>query len=308
MRRDTHGRRSSCALVALTVAFLVTIGVPPGAEAYTITTDGAGTPIHWDLNAIGAIPWRLSNHLVADVDDPSLIVGAIYDAFATWANQRDSAIDFAFEGLMNQGEPEVDAVNLVTLGSRLQLPTGVIAITFISSFGSRLYDADIVFNAAHPFSTRGDPARFDVQAIATHEVGHLLGLENTGLMRATMAPFAIPGDLGMRTLESDDRIAASVVYPVPEQHTNFGILSGFVRESDEPVFLGQVVAVNGAGQAVASGLTRADGSYRIQGLPPGSYYVYAEPFDGPFVPGDFPTQTTGPGVVEPSTHFITAFH
>ncbi len=55
---------------------------------------------------------------------------------------------------------------------------------------------------------------FDVQAAATHEVGHALGLEHSEVSEATM--FATTGerDVERRWLSTDDRLAVQDLYPV----------------------------------------------------------------------------------------------
>src|SRR5262249_10624059 len=53
------------------------------------------------------------------------------------------------------------------------------------AFPGQIMDADIVFNPAYQFSTDNDniaPDKLDFQAVVTHEIGHLLGLDHTPLV------------------------------------------------------------------------------------------------------------------------------
>jgi hypothetical protein len=43
----------------------------------------------------------------------------------------------------------------------------------------------------------------------------------------------------------------------------------------------QVVALNDRGEPVATGLTNRDGLFELDGVPAGTYRIYAEPLDGP---------------------------
>jgi hypothetical protein len=72
--------------------------------------------------------------------------------------------------------------------------------------GQVIVESDITFNNSVTWTTNG--ANFDTQAVATHEIGHSLGIhhtELTGSPQPTM--FATYFGSGGRTLEADDRAA-----------------------------------------------------------------------------------------------------
>ena len=80
-----------------------------------------------------------------------------------------------------------------------------------TAFGKRILESDILFNDAFSWNTSGSPASgspYDVQTVATHELGHALGIHHTQVTttpRPTM--YASYFDTGGRTLEADDRDA-----------------------------------------------------------------------------------------------------
>ena len=77
-------------------------------------------------------------------------------------------------------------------------------------------DADIEFNGVgFRFTTNPpQPARVDIQNTATHELGHVLGLDHTPDPNATMYAEAPPGDTSKRTLAPDDVNGLCFVYPL----------------------------------------------------------------------------------------------
>jgi DNA-binding beta-propeller fold protein YncE len=250
------------------------------------------------------LPHANSAH-VADGSDLS----AIRDGIAAWQATAGAAI--AVQELppgSNSFASSLDGINQVTFGDDEYFPPGVIALTPTTSFTRRaafddrivlpgqIVDADLLFNPRTPFRTATvtpPGASFDLQSVATHEVGHLLGLTHSGVESATMFPVLLP-DTAAASLAEDDRAAARAAYPGPTYATDFATITGSVRRggSGAPVPGALVIAVRLDGglapiDTTASDFTREDGSYALRGLPPGDYGVHVSPLDGS-VPGVVP--------------------
>ncbi|MGH9449798.1 MAG: matrixin family metalloprotease [Terriglobia bacterium] len=157
------------------------------------------------------------------------------------------------------------------------------ASTFTCPLQSCIVDADIEFNPADTFSTASTtPANdFDLQEIATHEIGHLLGMDHSGLANAIMFAYGDAGGVPTRVLSVDDAIGMGSIYPSPSFASITGTLSGSVSLSSAGIFGAHVVVIDAnSGNAVTDAITNTNGSYSITGVPPGQYNVVALPLVG----------------------------
>ncbi len=149
------------------------------------------------------------------------------------------------------------------------------------NFDDCMADADIEFNPSVQFTTSLSPPAntFSLQSVATHEEGHLLGLDHSGIGHTVMFPFGDSAAAGQQTtLATDDAIGISDLYPSSNFSTATGTISGTVILSGAGVFGAHVVAVNAnTGNAVTDGITALDGTYHLV-VPPGIYHVLALPF------------------------------
>lgn len=77
-------------------------------------------------------------------------------------------------------------------------------------------------------------------------------------------------------LAADDIAGISLLYPANGYPANAGSITGTVLLGGAAVNMASVVALSTSGTAV-SAITNPDGTYQINGIPPGQYYVYAHP-------------------------------
>ena len=80
-----------------------------------------------------------------------------------------------------------------------------------------ILDADIEFNAYYfVFGLDGTIGKADVRNTATHEIGHVFGLDHAPDPKSTMYGIAMPGETNKRTLSSDDEKGFCFLYPKAE--------------------------------------------------------------------------------------------
>jgi len=253
-----------------------------------------GAPVAWNLTnpttAIvqgGRIAYRL-NPAGSDDLPFTQVERALVASFQTWEDIPTSTIAFTrgpnTSSTASAGDGQLELFwveNSEMTGDGLNL-TGALALTryqFIPATGE-MTDAAIVFNGSrYRWASDGRADAVDIQDVATHEIGHLIGLSHSPIGGMTMYPRTIAGRTHNRILGSDDIIAASVAYPAPGFLGSTGTIRGRVRDGATNIFGAHVVAVDANGNAAASAITQPDGSYSIQGLPPATYTVYAEPLD-----------------------------
>jgi hypothetical protein len=254
--------------------------------AYTRVTNSIGQMPKW--------PSMPVSYWINEKGSPQILNGsdfaAVQAAFQTWQNIPTADIRFAYKGTTPVSTVGYDGMNVITfIDASTPLGSSTIAATFsfygsvLNSAGVIVYgtqEADIAFNPAFSFSTSAETARYDIQGVITHEIGHFLGLDHAGLISSVMVPFSAASQLDQRTLSYDDIAGVMEIYPksLPAVGQIQGtIQSGFAA----PVFGAHVVAVDSGGSPVVSTLSQPDGSYLLRFIPPGSYRVYAEPLDLP---------------------------
>ena len=158
--------------------------------------------------------------------------------------------------------------------------SGVVAITpiFFNSSGV-IADADILFNGSgFRFTTSAAPGRFDVEDVAAHELGHLLGLDHTPWVGATMYPYVDPSIVLHRSLSVDDQRGVRDAYPAQVD----GSISGIVQRADDsPISGAHVVARGTDGRPQAGTLSLSNGQFQLRALVGGDYDLYVTPLTGP---------------------------
>ncbi len=291
------------ALCALPCAFgyigetFTTTGATP--QTIQIThPDYASLQFYVNTLVVGGATSSLVGAASPVISTSSNPVAAIEAAMASWNNV--GAADIRFSGLQTTtvGHNSADCLNVIsiaaTAGDLAVLgvtsgSNGVVGLTvnsYVQGAGSvcggttsvpagSIIDSDILLNPLFEFSTDGTTGTKDVQAVVTHELGHVLGMNHSGLLAATMYPFTAKLQ---RHLSWDEKAFAATYYPSGTK--SLGTISGAVTLGSAPVVYGLVTLTDvsvGGGKTIGT-LTDANGNYSVQ-VPTGIYNVYAEPLN-----------------------------
>jgi hypothetical protein len=276
--------RSSTRKLALIAAGLV---LSVGALAHVrLINSSNGNPLHWST------PWNVSiviNHTgSADIPDGSHFT-ALRNAISAWNHAGGTSAQIiedtspAQEARTDWSSSDIHLVYFDEVNSSGYFPngSGTVALTplwFLSD--GTITDADVLFNGnVFQFTTSGQLGRFDVQDVATHELGHFLGLDHSGWAGASLYPYVDPGMLLHRSLSLDDVHGVRDMYP----NQTFASLHGTIRRSSDnsSVSGAHVFARDANGRTVGGTLSMLGGAFALSGLDAGTYTLCASPLDFP---------------------------
>lgn len=145
-------------------------------------------------------------------------------------------------------------------------------------------EADIVLNPYQQFSTDGSAGTFDLESTLTHEIGHLLGLEHSFIIGATMqinqgrnGIYGLPAIAG-RSLSEDDIAGVRAIYGPPAGVENCcGSISGEIQSASvrSHVWLEEL----STGRVIAGTDSDSEARFSISGLTGGEYKLYSKPIN-----------------------------
>lgn len=155
---------------------------------------------------------------ITDIDRVEQI---FFDSFFQWSDQNCTDWSWSYEGRTNRS-PTNNGDNLDIIGFTSSWPRNygdaysTIGLTMAMFNWQENTEADVTFNEQVWTFVEGTPANWtyqaDLQSIATHEFGHVLGLGHTNRAGSTMVP-SYDDTTGFRTLGNDDVNGVCSLYP-----------------------------------------------------------------------------------------------
>ncbi|HET9481968.1 MAG TPA: matrixin family metalloprotease [Candidatus Polarisedimenticolia bacterium] len=149
---------------------------------------------------------HVDNRGLSSVNDGSNGVNAAVGAVEAWNNAPGGPVISVTDGQSNGGLPTLgDGISDLYFGDPLGSCAGsCIAATYTGFYSTgqsgtcgslnvvAITDSDIVFNLAYNYTTvaetDGCASEIYLEAVVTHEVGHLIGLGHSSVSSALMAP------------------------------------------------------------------------------------------------------------------------
>lgn len=177
--------------------------------------------------------------------------------------------------------------------------------------GGAIVEADIALNPNVAFSSDGTPGTYDLESTLAHEIGHLLGLEHSAIIGATMQPrqarngiYGLPA-MTQRTLSADDQARARWLYgPQSGLSSISGRLTTNTSGRARSIFGAHIFAEDVAtGNVVAGSISAGSGNYRLEGLRPGVYRLFGQSLDGLIAASDIGASRQHSGLSETTPAF-----
>ncbi len=259
-------------------------------------------PLRWNVdsgvahaNVVNPVTKAVRYYIASDAYSASAEkreaeIAAVRACFDQWQSISGSRLKFEFAGLVSPQGLDVreDNTNVVYWAkTSTRVANGQMNISGLPAWTSvnfaadgSILEADIVLNGLQftwftDFNDTANQAQF-IESVALHEIGHFVGLDHAVAGGATI--FAGGNGITAQAGLSADEIAAMrFLYPIVNPSS--AAIKGTVRLNGLGILGAVVLAEDENGNVAGATATRADGTYDLPGLNPGTYSVRVTPLD-----------------------------
>jgi len=200
--------------LAICVALCALLFGADAAAYVTMKSSSTGVELRWT-----SLPMKFN---IDQVTPPGVTStdqrNAVKAAYQAWSNVSCSYYASSDLGIVSKpwGDKQ-DSINtnVWTPSWPSNYGQSALGITWTSYDPSsgKIFDADTHYNPNYSWSTAGSAYKIDVQSVATHEIGHQLGMDHSQYQDATMFYATGQGDTSQRSLHSDDIAGICHLYP-----------------------------------------------------------------------------------------------
>lgn len=199
--------------------------MPLNASAYSVYTTSNGAFVRWQHAEVDIT----LDHSLTNLGDKDSVEQVIQRAFDTWADAAVLPLEFNLEwdDCNNVDTPAQNCMLACLDRSECynrDADKGATTYLNVAPSNGGINGVDIVFNAddwrwdttlfSHPHCDRSNEPNdvLSLSRVATHEIGHLLGIDHSEEPESIMYPTMAQSDRRIPELHRDDIAAADVLY------------------------------------------------------------------------------------------------